>query len=306
MSVFQSQILGWGIWLLTAACGVVFIIKFRGTRPGLLGAIGFGILVILPLFYQIAAALGLAYWDYSFFFDFIRIAAWVLLLIAFINIPGIVGQKAWYRPQTMSSIGNNPELVSAGFQPTAYPTADTQSYGQPIPSDQRFISKGLFIGSFIGGAGASIFFTVMAMSFMVGYGSDDAIPLWILAILTMIFAAIMLCVLIHRLWTAIQPGHPRATPGKAVGFMFIPFFNLYWVFQVYHGWAQDYNRYVREAGIPAPPVSESLGLTVAILVLAACIPYVGILPGLANLVCIGIFLSQAVDGANAIIKYTLN
>lgn len=304
MSVFQSQLLSWGIWLLTAACGVVFIIKFKGTRPGLLGAIGFGVLIILPLFFQIAAASGLAYWDYSFFFDLVRIAAWVLLLIAFINIPGIVGQKAWYSPRAMSSAGNNPELVSAGFQPTPGSTAGPQSFGQVASGGQRYLSKGLFIGSFIGGAGASIFFTVMAMSFMVGYGSDYAIPLWILAILTMVFAAVMLCVLIHRLWTAIQPGHPRATPGKAVGFMFIPIFNLYWVFQLYHGWAQDYNRYVREASIPAPPVSESLGLTVAILVLAACIPYVGILPGLANLVCIGIFLSQAVDGANAIIRHT--
>jgi hypothetical protein len=37
---------------------------------------------------------------------------------------------------------------------------------------------------------------------------------------------------LYRAWKCLQPGGlARTTPGKAIGFLFIPFFNLYWIFQ---------------------------------------------------------------------------
>lgn len=57
-----------------------------------------------------------------------------------------------------------------------------------------------------------------------------------------IWGAILGLIYIHRAWTAIQPGHPSTTPGKAVGFLFIPLFNIYWAFIAYWKWAQDWNR----------------------------------------------------------------
>src|SRR5215472_4189380 len=46
-----------------------------------------------------------------------------------------------------------------------------------------------------------------------------------------LYGGIALLVLIYQMWQSIQDGHARTTPGKAVGFLFIPFFNLYWMFQ---------------------------------------------------------------------------
>lgn len=43
-----------------------------------------------------------------------------------------------------------------------------------------------------------------------------------------------------------------------------------------------------------------MGLTVSILAVASCIPYLGILQGLVNLAFLGIFFSQAINGANAL------
>ena len=45
------------------------------------------------------------------------------------------------------------------------------------------------------------------------------------------------------MWAAIQDGYARTTPGKAIGFMFIPFFNIYWMFQAIWGYSKDYNNF---------------------------------------------------------------
>jgi hypothetical protein len=51
-------------------------------------------------------------------------------------------------------------------------------------------------------------------------------------------------ILLYKLWKNIQDGYASTTAGKAVGFMFIPFFNFYWFFRVYWGLAKDLNRYI--------------------------------------------------------------
>src|SRR4051812_41137726 len=58
-------------------------------------------------------------------------------------------------------------------------------------------------------------------------------------------AVIAHCMLIYKSWAAIQDGQASTSPAAAVGFCFVPFFNLYWVFQVWLGFAVDYNDYLR-------------------------------------------------------------
>ena len=116
-----------------------------------------------------------------------------------------------------------------------------------------------------------------------------------------IFGTVMLMILVYKLWASIQGGPARTTPGKAVGFLFIPFFNIYWIFQVYWGWAQDYNRYVDELGLPLPRVSEGLALAVCILMLAGIVPGLGILLSLASFVLLIVFLNSACNAVNALV-----
>jgi hypothetical protein len=68
---------------------------------------------------------------------------------------------------------------------------------------------------------------------------------------------------LYRAWVCLQPGGlARATPGKAIGFLFIPFFNLYWMFQAINGLAADWNRTVSTYGDlkAAPKLSEGVFL----------------------------------------------
>ena len=58
----------------------------------------------------------------------------------------------------------------------------------------------------------------------------------------LIWASVLIYIYLYRAWRLLQPGNVRTTPGKAIGFMFIPFFNVYWVFVLFVGLANDWNR----------------------------------------------------------------
>lgn len=302
MDYFGSNLPYWLMWLLTAACGVLAIVKFRGTTSALLAGLGFGVFISIPLLMQFFGLFDVYWYEYRMLFDLFRMGGWVLLLIAFIKLPAFSGSQATsYGGGAPGGMYNQPP-AGAG----AYPTGQTQAWAGPghyggVPGRMQFIPKGLYIGSILGGAGASILFGLLALMLIADNEEEAGLPFLIIGIMVMIYAAVMIAMLVHKLWEAIQPAHPRTTPGQAVGYMFIPFYNFYWMFQVYHGWAQDYNRYIRSAQLAAPPVSESIGLTVSILAVCSAVPYIGVLPALANLVCMGLFFSQAIDGANSLI-----
>lgn len=75
-----------------------------------------------------------------------------------------------------------------------------------------------------------------------------------------VVGAVLWVVLFYKAWQAIQDGYARTTPGKAVGFLFIPFFLAYWMFQCIWGFAKDYNAYIERHGIDAKPLSSGFFL----------------------------------------------
>jgi hypothetical protein len=50
-------------------------------------------------------------------------------------------------------------------------------------------------------------------------------------------------ILLYKYWATLPVGWRRTTPGRAVGFCFIPLFNLYWFYVAFHGLIIDVNRY---------------------------------------------------------------
>ncbi|MDB4451879.1 DUF4339 domain-containing protein [Akkermansiaceae bacterium] len=83
-----------------------------------------------------------------------------------------------------------------------------------------------------------------------------------------LFSAILSYIYLYRAWFILQPGGATTTPGKAVGFLFIPLFSLYWIFIAYVSWAKDWNRitssYTNLAH--APKVSAGLFLAFPICI----------------------------------------
>jgi len=150
------------------------------------------------------------------------------------------------------------------------------------------MSKKLYIGAMIA-AFALLFLCGLPALFLLNsyaiprdLGIDDDLTnllvglLLFLAIAPFIFLQLILSyVVIYKMWASIQDGRStRTSPGKAIGFLFIPFFNIYWLFQVWGGFPTDYNRYIQERSLPIPTLSTGLYVAYPLLLL---IPFVGIL-----------------------------
>lgn len=91
-------------------------------------------------------------------------------------------------------------------------------------------------------------------------------------ILNMVFQLIVL----YRHWSVIKDvSDPSATPGTAVGFVFIPIFNLYWVFIAFYKLSVDQERFIKQFGVSIPKKPQP-GLALA-AVICRLIPYLGIL-----------------------------
>ena len=166
-----------------------------------------------------------------------------------------------------------------GYPQQGYP--QQQPYGAPqgYPQHQGYpgvmmgpdgmpaatMSKGAWITLNIIGVVATGILAVMAGN----PATTEAIPFvplpfLVLAIANMIF--------IYKMWSAINDGQTKPTPGAAVGFLFIPFFSLYWIFVVFGGFAGEYNKYAQRRGLQVPPIGA--GLAIATLLLC-WIPLVG-------------------------------
>lgn len=173
------------------------------------------------------------------------------------------------------------------------------------------LSKAFYLGSILGAPVVGV--AIMVMGFMgamggAASGSEAAAQAGIgammgsigLAWLAFLYGGAMQLVLIYKAWSAIQDGHARTTPGKAAGFMLIPLFNIYWIFQAIYGFAQDYNKFIARNSRKVPPLEEKIFLAYPIAILACIIPLVNLLAAPASLVLAIIVAIKMIDGVNAL------
>lgn len=100
-------------------------------------------------------------------------------------------------------------------------------------------------------------------------------------VVMVVFASI----LIYRYWAVMQPYTKRTTPGKAVGFLFIPLFQFYWAFVAYHGLAKDIDAYLdKNRDSTAPRPSTGFVLATMIIGLLTIVPVINNFAMLALLV----------------------
>jgi hypothetical protein len=189
------------------------------------------------------------------------------------------------------------------------------------------LSKWFYLGSMIGvPVGGIVLLTVAVVILVVSgiltdyvvnldYASPWALASSILLILlgsaAILFGASIWYLLLYKAWGVIQDGNASTTPGKAVGFIFIPFYNFYWIFQAWWGFARDYNRHIERHALNTPKLEASLFLAFCILsicniILGLPIPflqntYLGYLAGLAFLVMFIITANKTIDAVNGLL-----
>ncbi|MFO8055683.1 MAG: DUF4328 domain-containing protein [bacterium] len=162
------------------------------------------------------------------------------------------------------------------------------------------LSKKFYLGSYLGGiiGGFILMFIAGAIIAASGQQPSDGAAMgaglfYVLGLAVMLYAAIVTLVFVYKMWKAIQPANPRTTPGKAVGFLFIPIFNFYWIFVAFHGYTKDFNNYV---GRPALP--ENLALAYCILVLVSIIPLINFITSIAVIIIFALLISKICDAVN--------
>lgn len=77
--------------------------------------------------------------------------------------------------------------------------------------------------------------------------------------LVRIVAAIASLVLLFRFWEALQVVNLLTTPFLAIVLLFIPLFNVFWIFRVFWGWTLSYNKIISKFHLKISPMSEVLG-----------------------------------------------
>ncbi|MCM3872851.1 MAG: hypothetical protein ND895_19395 [Pyrinomonadaceae bacterium] len=138
-----------------------------------------------------------------------------------------------------------------------------------------------------------------------GLGVQLLVILGVLSFVQFLFVQVIYTfVVLWKMWGSIQDGHARTTPGKAIGFLFIPFFSVYWIFQVWGGFPRDYNNYVDRRGLAVPHLSSGVFTAYPVLMLLTAIPFLGILIALINMFLFVAIISKTCDAVNALAEGT--
>lgn len=125
---------------------------------------------------------------------------------------------------------------------------------EPLSITIPLIFRGITLGT-------SLFFVGLSQS-VVDPGAIlfFALISFVVAILALVFTLS----LHHRCWASLPQKYARTTPGKAVGYLFIPFYNLYWAFQSFAGLGADCVALARAKGLRGHDHLEGVGLGLAI------------------------------------------
>jgi hypothetical protein len=146
------------------------------------------------------------------------------------------------------------------------------------------VSSGFFVGSVAGGLLVGILFVILGVAGNASSPNDSA-PVILLAVgfLLALYAEIVFLVLLYKAWACIQDGSTRTTPRKAVGLLFIPIFNWFWIFRAIPGYADEYNSYLDRTNLPARRLTKGSLQAFAVLSVLTIIPILG---GIAALIAL--------------------
>ncbi|MGD0353740.1 MAG: tetratricopeptide repeat protein [Dehalococcoidia bacterium] len=154
------------------------------------------------------------------------------------------------------------------------------------------LSKDFYLASTVGGFALGFILTIVgSMLYSTGLVVIGLL-LILIAIPMYIYSFVVGSLLVYRMWESIQDGYVRATPAKAVGFLFVPYFNLYWIFQALWGFSKDCNQYIDRHQVTVRKLPEGLSLAFCIVsLLSFLVPPIIEVPIIGALMITGISLA---------------
>jgi len=171
--------------------------------------------------------------------------------------------------------------------------------GDAAPAQLRMNLSYYFLPFLIGGVAAWPLSLIGAIGLLAEGPKGEVLNFALISVAPGLVASAALLVFLYRAWKALPAEFRRTSPGKAVGFLFIPFFNMYWVFQAFWGLARDLNSAARRLN-GGVRVSEGVPLAACILMLVSAIPFVGLVTGMAVFILLLIFMWQLSWAVNSL------
>lgn len=177
--------------------------------------------------------------------------------------------------------GQSQALYQPNAQPPQMPYPSKGVYPPQIPTQQP--SSGLAIGYSILGTltwfmsipAYILFMQAMIDGYLSGRDEEALAATIVLTIMFSIPSALLFFIWLYKTWEAVPQQHQSTTPGKAVGLLFVPFFNIYWMFRAFPGLSKSIEN-AHKAVNPANAggASYAVGLIACIM---SFIPFVNIL-----------------------------
>jgi len=118
--------------------------------------------------------------------------------------------------------------------------------------------------------------TISIILFATETEENVALIFVFIAIILFTVANILKFILLFKAWKSLQgTGYERTTPENAIGLLFVPFYNLYWVFIAYRGLCVNINKYMKSINIPQTKLTSTTYATFVCVI--NVIPYVQVL-----------------------------
>jgi len=131
----------------------------------------------------------------------------------------------------------------------------------------------------------------LSPNFMIGLGIFAGLMYLQFVIVQTIYGFLLL----GKMWGSIQDGVTPVTVGKAIGFLFIPVFSVYWIFVAWGSFPRHYNDYIERYKLNAPYLSGALFTTLPIIMLTAGIL---VFPLIALPIVFGFVIARTCDAVN--------
>jgi hypothetical protein len=119
--------------------------------------------------------------------------------------------------------------------------------------------------------GAGLFLLAAAVSRIAATSAGRGKPIF--SQFFLLISLLFVLSLYYKAWLAIQDGYARTTPGRAVGYSFIPIFNVYWAFVVMVGFVADYNSFIERKKLDRRPLTSWNFWLLAVCWLIAWLPH---------------------------------
>jgi DNA-directed RNA polymerase subunit RPC12/RpoP len=293
---------------------IAVIIRFRRSAlVAVFGALGFGLPFLLRVLYEVFRITE-APWLYSTTYHIISmivgLAGIVFLFVAILAVPFVNrksdGRKERHemaiyvcsscnqRYQGYSQPVECSNCKGRNFTILTAPQAPVQGYA-PVTrqSPVLFVWFSIFYWATL-----PVYLLGVLLLIIGGEEEEDALMAvggftMFLAGVGFIVEVVLMMVILYRGWKAIQPLRQTdqqeanmPTPGRAVGFLFIPFYNLYWIFVALAGFAERANKYIQQNAMDVAPAKHGLAVAACVLAVVGVVPYLGVLAALPNIILI--------------------